>query len=102
MVLEWLLNRGHSQVDVARMLAVSQGFISLVKSRERSFTLDHLQAIADALGVPLGAMMLQATKPVRPDPRTAELFEATERLIRKADQASELIRQNIRAKSKSA
>ena len=84
------------------MLAVSQGFISLVKSRERSFTLDHLQAIADALGLPLGAMLLEATKPDRPDPKTAELFEATERLIRKADQASEIIRQNLRAKSKSA
>ena len=99
-VLSWLLERGHSQADVARMLGLSQGFVSLVKSRERSFTIDHLQAIADAIGIPMGAMLLQVTKPARSDPKTAELLAATERLIHKADKLNALLRPQTPTKSK--
>src|SRR4051794_37405861 len=92
-VLAWLIGRGLSQADVARMLGVSEGYISLVKSRERALTLDHLSALADALKLPLGAMLLQvAPPPARMTPETAELFDVTERLIRKADQAAAAIR----------
>src|SRR4051794_19650151 len=95
-VLKWLLGRGHSQADVARMLGVSQGYISLVKSRERALTLDHLSALADAMKLPLGAMMLQVSPPPRRmNAETAALFEVTEKLIRKADAAEAAIREHM-------
>ena len=97
-VLAWLMSRGHSQADIARMLGVSQGYISLVKSRERALTLDHLSALADAMKVPLGAMMLQVSPPpARMNPETAALFEVTEKLIRKADAAAAAIREHLAA-----
>ena len=78
-VLTWLIGRGYSQVEVARLLGVSEPFISLVKSRERSLTLDHLEALSEALNVPLGAMMLQVTERESKDPETKALMEVTER-----------------------
>src|SRR4051812_39467240 len=95
-VLAWLLGRGLSQAEVARMLGVSQGYISLVKSRERALTLDHLSAVADALQVPLGAMLVQVSpQPRRGTPETAELFDVTDRLMRKADAARTAIRTHL-------
>jgi transcriptional regulator with XRE-family HTH domain len=99
-VLTWLLGRGLSQADIARLLGVSQGYVSLVKSRERAFTLDHLSAVADALNLPLGAMLVQATpRPRRATPETAELFDVTERLLQKADAANAVIRRHLAAAS---
>jgi transcriptional regulator with XRE-family HTH domain len=101
-VLNWLLGRGYTQADVARMLGLSQGFISLVKSRERGFTVDHLSDIATALGLPLGAFMLQATKSDKPpkDPETAALMEATDRLVLKIDQMVEAAKRQSAASKK--
>src|SRR4051794_16790751 len=62
-VIHYLLQAGHTQADVARMLNVSQGFVSLVKVRERGLTLDHLERIAMKLDVPLGAFLLAVTEP---------------------------------------
>jgi transcriptional regulator with XRE-family HTH domain len=95
-VLAWLLDRGLSQTDVARILGVSQGYISLVKSRERALTLEHLSVLADAMKLPLGAMLLQVTpRPVRMTQDTAALFAVTERLIQKADKAAAAIREHL-------
>jgi transcriptional regulator with XRE-family HTH domain len=95
-VLAWLLARGYSQVDVAGMLKVSEGFVSLVKSRERSLTLDHLELLANALHVPLGAMMIQVTDHEPKNPETRALIEISERLIKKADRAAELLRAKLK------
>ncbi len=97
-VLAWLLGRGLSQADIARMLGVSQGYISLVKSRERALTLDHLSALADELKLPLGAMMLQVSPPpAQMNAETARLFDVTEKLIRKADLAAAAIQKSLDA-----
>src|SRR5437899_6638405 len=96
-VLAWLLGRGYSQVDVAGMLQVSEGFISLVKSRERSLTLDHLEALAEALKIPLGAMMIQVTARQCKDPETKALVDATEKLILKTDALAAALRAKLRA-----
>lgn len=93
-VLKWLIARGYSQVELAQLLGVSEAFISLVKSRERSLTLDHLEALSDAMKIPLGAMMIQVTQRELKDSGNKELVEATDRLILKADALVE----NLRAK----
>jgi transcriptional regulator with XRE-family HTH domain len=95
-VLNWLLKRGLSQAEVARMLGVSEGYISLVKSRERALTLEHLSSVAEAIKVPLGAMLLQiAPRPANMTPETAALFDVTERLIEKADAVAAAIRGHL-------
>ena len=95
-LLMWLIGRGSSQADIARMLGVSEGYISLVKARERALTVDHLSAVADALNLPLGAMLLQVSPPTgRMTPERAQLLEATERLIHKADAAAARIKEHI-------
>jgi transcriptional regulator with XRE-family HTH domain len=101
-VLAWLLGRGYSQVDVAGMLQVSEGFVSLVKSRERSLTLDHLEALAEALKIPLGAMMIQVTNHEAKDPETKALMEITDRLIVKADRVAELLRAKLKSEARGA
>jgi transcriptional regulator with XRE-family HTH domain len=85
-VIEYLVGRGYAQADVARMIGLSEGFVSLVRSRERSFTVDHLIAIADRLNVPLGAFLLAANPAASNSPDARAFAEATERISRQADE----------------
>ena len=96
-VLQWLLDRGHSQVEVARMLGVSESFISLVKTRERAFTIDHMLALADAMNVPLGALLLQITERDSKNPQTKAFKESTEKIIRKSDELRGLLKNRSNA-----
>jgi transcriptional regulator with XRE-family HTH domain len=99
-VLQWLLSRGHTQADVARLLGVSEAFVSLVKSRERALTLDHLESLTAALGVPLGAMMIQVTERDAKDPETRALLDATDRLLRKCDAVADKLRARLDAQKR--
>jgi transcriptional regulator with XRE-family HTH domain len=90
-IIGYLLEQGHSQADVAHMLGVSQGFISLVKSKERGLTLDHLERLADALSMPLGEFMLAATEPARGAKYPKELFKGSTKVIRMADKLHDAI-----------
>jgi transcriptional regulator with XRE-family HTH domain len=69
-IINYLVKQGHTQADVARMLGVSPGFVSLVKSRERGLTIDHLERLALELNMPLGAFLTAVTEPPvgTPDP----------------------------------
>jgi len=55
---------------------ITEGFISLVKSRDRSLTLDHLERLTQSLSVPLGAFLLAVTKPY-----TKNLKEREQKLV---------------------
>ena len=90
-VILYLLGNGHSQVDIARMLRVSEGFISLVKSRDRSLTIDHLELISESLSVPLGALLLAVTQPRANTNVDKEFFALTERIMKQADAATRAI-----------
>jgi transcriptional regulator with XRE-family HTH domain len=57
-IVEYLKSLGHTQAAIAKLLGVSEPFVSLVKSRERSLTLDHLERLVDRLGVPMGAFFI--------------------------------------------
>jgi transcriptional regulator with XRE-family HTH domain len=100
-VIAFLCQRGHSQADIARMLHVSEGYISLVKHKERSLTIDHLELLSLALGMPLGAMLLAVTKPRKIKKQSKELFEVTERLIKLCDEAREQILRQGTSRSRS-
>jgi transcriptional regulator with XRE-family HTH domain len=81
-----------SQEQLAEALEVSPAFVSRVRSRERSFTVDHLAAIEQLLGVPLGAILLAAVPlpPVRP--QTRKLHELARQAIAQADAAAKVLR----------
>ena len=90
-VIQYLRKRGHSQADIARMLHVSEGFVSLVKSKDRSLTLDHLERIAEALSVPLGAMLIAVTEPRKAGKDLKQLMALSAQVIERADAATRAI-----------
>lgn len=98
-VLKWLLARNYSQADIARLLGVSEPFISLVKSRERSFTLDHMNALAEALQTPLGALLLSITEREAKTPEQKEMKELTRRLMHKLDLAAAAAMEEIKRRA---
>ncbi len=96
-IVDYLVAQGRTQAEVARLLGVSQGYVSLVRSRERALTLDHLEALALGLDIPLGAMLLAATKSDAAKPQS-ELSKHLERVIHLADDATAIIRKTQAAK----
>jgi transcriptional regulator with XRE-family HTH domain len=90
-LIGYLKERGNTQADIAAMLGVSEGFVSLVKFRERSLTIDHLELLAEALSVPLGTLLLAATQPAAPSKDARELTDLSMRIMEKADSARRAI-----------
>jgi predicted transcriptional regulator len=99
-VIDYLVKQGHSQAHIAKMLGVSQAFISLVRSRERGLTLDHLDRLTMTLCVPLGAFMLAVTKPRKGAKYSKELFKSTEKLIKMCDAVTAAILRDTRVPSR--
>jgi transcriptional regulator with XRE-family HTH domain len=89
-IIEYL-RKSYSQVEIARMLHVSEAFVSLVKKRERSLTIDHLELLADALSMPLGAMLLVMTEPKQSSQETPERRERFAHLAKLCDKARDSI-----------
>jgi transcriptional regulator with XRE-family HTH domain len=90
-IVSYLCERGHSQTEIARMLGVSDGFISLVKSRERSLTIAHLERLADALSVPLGALLASVTESRAGGAEVQRFMDASAKIMEKADAARRAI-----------
>jgi transcriptional regulator with XRE-family HTH domain len=92
-VIQYLRAQGHTQAHIARMLGLTEGFISLVKSRDRSLTLDHLELLTESLGVPLGAFLLAVTAGHTKtlDTQRKKLVELAAEIMQKADAAGESI-----------
>jgi transcriptional regulator with XRE-family HTH domain len=100
-VVRYLLDQKHTQAEIAQMLGVSPAFISLVKARERSLTLDHLERLSLALGVPVGTLLLAVTKPVKKlSTSKRQLLDLTETAIKKIDVAREAILRDASAASR--
>jgi transcriptional regulator with XRE-family HTH domain len=57
-IIGFLMQRGHTQAQIAKLLGVSAPFVSLVKSRDRSLTLDHVERLQDRIGLPLGEFFI--------------------------------------------
>lgn len=90
-IIEYLRARGQTQAQIARMLGVSEGFISLVKSKDRSLTIDHLELLSSALAVPMGALLLAITEPKAGAKVDQKLFELSEKVMKSADLARDTI-----------
>ncbi len=73
------------------MLGVSQGFVSLAKSRERGLTLDHIERLSFELAIPMGAFLIAVTKPRKVSKRNKEFFVASEKIIKMCDDLHEAL-----------
>ena len=76
------------------MLEVTEGYVSLVKSQQRSFTLDHLIRLAQAIKMPLGEFLIQVTDRPAASKKTREMLDGTARIMRMVDDMSESIRRD--------
>lgn len=86
-IVNYLREEGQSQVEIARLLGVSEPFISLVKSKDRSLTLDHVERLAESLNVPMGALLLAITPPPKNKKADRSLFNLSAEVLKKADVA---------------
>ena len=93
-ILGFVLKRGQSQAQVARTLGVTGGYISLVKSQQRSLTLDHLIMLARSIGMPLGEFLIQVTDRPNASKKAREMLDGTARVMRMTDEMTEMIRRN--------
>jgi transcriptional regulator with XRE-family HTH domain len=100
-VIGYLRERGYKQSDVAKMLGVTEGYISLVKARERALTLDHLELLAKSVSMPLGALLLAVSAPKMKavDAEHAKLVDLAARIVRKADEAAGAIMRGKHARA---
>jgi transcriptional regulator with XRE-family HTH domain len=98
---EYVLARsGLTQEQFAETLEVSPAFISRVRTRERSFTIDHLQAIQQIMGVPLGALLIAAVPLPEPRPETKRLRELALAALAAGDQATEALKKRSQPAAK--
>jgi transcriptional regulator with XRE-family HTH domain len=88
-LVEYVLKEAKiTQEFLADVLEVSPAFISRVRARERSFTVDHLAAFETLMKVPLGVILLAAVPLPNPRPETRKLHELARRAIAQADVAA--------------
>jgi transcriptional regulator with XRE-family HTH domain len=99
-IIEYLRQSGHTQAKIARMLGVSEPYISLVKARERSLTLDHVERLCEMLGMPLGAFFITVTGTGRPKNRKRDASFV--KIMKLCDQARDAILQGYTRKRKAS
>jgi transcriptional regulator with XRE-family HTH domain len=80
-LIDMLLKRGMTLTAIAESIGVTKSFLSRVKSRTRSLTVDHLMALESALGEPLPALLVEAT-PIESVPRDLQpLYRSTLKVL---------------------
>lgn len=98
-VVDYLVEqRGLTQDEIARILRVDKSFVSRVRSAEREFSPDQIGTIADALGVPMGALLMAAVplaKNLPPDRQ--KIVDMCVRLLGKTDAAITALRARPKA-----
>jgi transcriptional regulator with XRE-family HTH domain len=71
-----------TQAALARILQADQSYVSRVVRRQRSFTFAHLDAMAEALGVPMAVLTWRALHPPTPGPEEKKIVEIIDDLMR--------------------
>jgi transcriptional regulator with XRE-family HTH domain len=83
-VVEHLLERGLTLEGIARLIGTTKSFLSRVKNRERSFTIDHLERLELSLAEPLPHLLIQATDVESVPDELRDIYRATKRLLAKS------------------
>ncbi len=76
-IVDYLLANDFSLTELAGLIGVTKSFLSRVRSRQRSFTVDHLVALESVLGKPLPLLLLEATPRSTLSQGLAPLYDAT-------------------------
>ena len=80
-VVDLLMKRGMTLTAIADSIGVSKSFLSRVRARTRSLTIDHLIALEAAIGEPLPLLLLEATPLDSVPPALRPLYKSTLRVV---------------------
>lgn len=98
-VIDLLMKRGMTLTAIAEAIGVTKSFLSRVKARSRSLTIDHLMALESVVGEPLPLLLIHAT-PYHSVPKHLKpLYRMTEAMLRESTPKS---RRATRKRSKAA
>lgn len=99
-VIEYFCSRvSMTQTEIAGLLEVDKSFISRVRNGERELSSFHLERLAEALGVDVGVMMIDASRPTKPlSPEYQKIMDLCEKLILKCDKISKAAKAEIQSK----
>src|SRR5437763_448561 len=80
-VIDLMMRRGMTLTAIADAIGVTKSFISRVRARSRSLTIDHLVALEKAVGQPLPLLLLAATPIESVSPVLRPLYKSTLRVV---------------------
>jgi transcriptional regulator with XRE-family HTH domain len=80
-VVELLLKRSMTLTSIAEAIGVTKSFLSRVKARTRSLTIDHLVTIESVVGEPLPLLLLHATPIASVPKHLRPLYRSTEAAV---------------------
>ncbi len=80
-VIDLLIKRGMTLGVIAEAIGATKSFVSRVKSRSRSLTIDHLTALEAKLGEPLPLLLLEATPADSIPPGLQPLYRSTRKVL---------------------
>src|SRR5687768_5228937 len=80
-MIDLLLKRGMTLTAIAEAIGATKSFVSRVKSRSRSLTIDHLTALEKKLGEPLPLLLLEATPADSIPPALQPLYRSTRKVL---------------------
>lgn len=80
-VIDLLIRRGMTLTGIADAIGVSKSFLSRVRGRSRSLTIDHLMALEAAVGEPLPLLLLES-RPLESVPAALRpLYKSTLKVV---------------------
>jgi transcriptional regulator with XRE-family HTH domain len=93
-VIQYLMDKGFKQDEIARNLGLTVSMISHVRNQRKALSLDSLQRVETMLNTPLGVVLLEATlgSGSREDPNLKPLASAARKFMAAADKARAAIK----------
>jgi transcriptional regulator with XRE-family HTH domain len=80
-IVRYLQEQGLTLRKVGDLLGLSESFISRVRKKQRSFTLDHLVRLEQATGRALPVILLEATQPSSVPDELRPIYDAFRNLL---------------------
>lgn len=79
--MKYLQEQGLTLRKVGDLLGLSKSFISRVRKKQRSFTLEHLGKLEQATGTALPVILLEATQPSSVSGELRPIYDAFHNLF---------------------
>lgn len=98
-LVRYLQKKGMTFRQIAEAVGLSVPFISRVANKRRSFTIEHLLRIEDALGKPLPLLLLEVSAQGAVPERLAPLYERARDVLSAGSELESLFRQSDQTQS---